>query len=152
MVIAPMKDQIVPLISSSVAGPLGAMHLPRVWLKILLHAEGRLPDGYRHGIGGFDELVCTNLGIDRDAFVAFIEQKKPTYLELEAWVRENASNVNAESIAAHNRAILARELPEEKRAERYAGIGATDRSITNGVALNDLDDWTAVYRQIVTGA
>jgi Domain of unknown function (DUF5069) len=144
-----VKEDIVPLISSSVVGPLGVMHLPRVWLKILLHAQGRLPEGYRHGAGGFDELLCANLGIDREAFVSYIEDTKPTYLQLESWVRQNAKNLSAASIAAHNRMIEERELPEDKREERWAAVGLTDRSITKGVALNDLDDWTAAYHSIV---
>ena len=28
-----MADTLVPLIGSSEAGPLGAVHLPRLWLK-----------------------------------------------------------------------------------------------------------------------
>jgi hypothetical protein len=143
------EEEVVPLISSSVAGPLGVMHLPRLWLKILLHAQGRLAEGYRHGAGGFDESLCVNLGIDREAFVAYIENEKPTYLQLESWVRENATNLSAESIAAHNRMIEERELAEDKREARYAELGLTDRSITKGVALNDLDDWSAAHRIIV---
>jgi hypothetical protein len=143
-----VKETIVPLISSSVSGPLGVMHLPRVWLKILLHAAGKLPDGYRHGVGGFDEMLCVNLGIDRDSFVSYIEERNPSYLELEAWVREHATNLNPKSIAAHNDAILARELPEHMREQRRVDIGLTDESINKSVALNDLDDWAAVHRQI----
>jgi hypothetical protein len=143
-----MEDPIVPSISSSVSGPLGVLHLPRVWLKILLHAADRLPEGYRHGTGGMDEMLCANLGIDRDAFVSFVEKSKPTYLEVEAWVRANAANLNQQSIARHNEAVLTREMPEPMRAERRAEVGLTDTSITKAVALNDLDDWTAAHRQI----
>lgn len=125
------------------------MHLPRVWLKILLYAQGRLPEGYRHGAGGFDEMLCVNLGIDREAFVAYIENEKPTYLQLESWVRANAANLTERSIVEHNRAVMSRELPENMRRERYAAIGLTDSSITRAVALNDLDDWAAAYRRIV---
>jgi len=60
-------EPIYPLISSAAKGPLGVCHLPRLWLKILLFACGRLPEGYRHGEGGFDEFTTTNLGLDRDA-------------------------------------------------------------------------------------
>ena len=42
--------KIVPLISSGVAGPLGVLHLPRLWLKCSLEARGKLADGYP-GIG-----------------------------------------------------------------------------------------------------
>ncbi|HTJ27714.1 MAG TPA: DUF5069 domain-containing protein [Candidatus Limnocylindria bacterium] len=147
-----MDHLVVPTISSSCAGPLGILHLPRLWLKISLHAAGRLPAGYRHGVGGFDERLCTNLGIDRDAFVAYIEQEKPTYLELEAWVREHATKLDAESIAAHNRAIMTGEMPAEIANERRRDAGVTDLSLTRAVALNDLDDWAAIHRQITTSA
>src|SRR6185295_7355837 len=36
----------VPLISSGVAGPLGVLHLPRLWLKVSLEARGKLANGY----------------------------------------------------------------------------------------------------------
>jgi len=42
--------KIVPLISSGVAGPLGVLHLPRLWLKVSLECRGKLADGYP-GIG-----------------------------------------------------------------------------------------------------
>ncbi|HYZ14941.1 MAG TPA: DUF5069 domain-containing protein [Candidatus Acidoferrum sp.] len=144
-----MEEPIVPLISSSVTGPLGVAHLPRLWLKILLHAAGRLPEGYRHGVGGFDERLCTNLGIDRDAFIAYVETAKPSYLALEDWVREHATKLDPESIEAHNRSIHAGELPEAMMIERHRQLGLQDRSITRGVPLNDLDDWAAMHRQIV---
>jgi Domain of unknown function (DUF5069) len=147
-----MDDVLVPAISSSSAGPLGILHLPRLWLKISLHAAGRLPAGYRHGAGGFDERLCTNLGIDRDAFVAYIEREKPTYLELEAWVRKHATKLDAESIAAHNRTITTTDMPPEVANERRRDVGATDLSLTRAVALNDLDDWAALHRQITSSA
>jgi hypothetical protein len=37
---------IVPTISSGVAGPLGVIHLPRLWLKLSLEAQGKLAPGY----------------------------------------------------------------------------------------------------------
>lgn len=143
-----MEERIVPLISSSVTGPLGIVHLPRLWLKVLLHAGGRLAEGYRHGVGGFDERLCTNLGIDRDAFIAYIETTKPGYLELEDWVRAHATKLDPESIEAHNRSILAGELPEEMGIERRRQLGLPEGSITKSCPLNDLDDWAGLHRQI----
>ena len=37
-------SKIVPLISSGVAGPLGVLHLPRLWQKVLLESLGQLAD------------------------------------------------------------------------------------------------------------
>lgn len=147
-----MEEQIVPLISSSVTGPLGVKHLPRLWLKILLHASGRLPEGYRHGVGGFDERLCTNLGIDRDAFIAYIETEKPDYLALENWVREHATALNATSIDTHNRYIASGQMPQEMAIERRKQLGLPDASITDAETLNNLDDWAAVHRQIALAA
>ncbi len=141
---------IVPLISSSVTGPLGVCHLPRLWLKILLHACGRLPEGYRHGSGGFDGLTLEGLGIDAAAFVAFIETSRPMYLECEAWVRANATNLDAASITKLNTAIVARDKPAEAAAELRAQLGVDD-SVRKAIALNDLDDWALAHASIVAG-
>jgi hypothetical protein len=140
--------EIIPLISSSVKGPLGVCHLPRLWLKILLHASGRLPEGYRHGAGGFDEMTCTHLGIKAADLVRFVEGRRPTYLECEAWVRDHAKKLSPETIADHNEAILTWEKSANAAAEQRADIGIPDWSLTNSVALNDLDDWMRVYRAL----
>ena len=50
-------SKIVPLISSGTAGPLGVLHLPRLWQKVSLEAADKLADGYP-GIGaGYDSMV-----------------------------------------------------------------------------------------------
>ena len=141
-------EPIYPLISSSVKGPLGVCHLPRLWLKILLFACGRLPEGYRHGEGGFDEFTCDNIGVDRGAFVAYIENEKPDYQQLEAWVREHATKLDSASIAAHNEAILTRRMRDEIAIPRRAELNLTDTDLWNGVALNDLDDWACLHAQV----
>jgi hypothetical protein len=141
-------EPIVPLISSSVAGPLGARHLPRLWLKILLYAVGRLPEGYRHGHGGFDSMTLEGLGIDADAFIAFIERERPTYLACESWVRGHATKIDAASIAAHNRAIAERDKPEEAAKPLREAFGLP-ASFTNSTALNDLDDWASAHALVV---
>lgn len=145
-------EDIVPLISSSVAGPLGARHLPRLWMKILLHAVGRLPDGYRHGSGGFDEATLTNLGIDAAAFIGYIEQTLPTYLECEAWVRANATRLDPASIAAHNEFIAIRNKPDNVAETMRQALGIGDASLKNSVALNNLDDWSLAHASIVSAA
>ncbi len=137
-----------PLISTSVCGPLGLLHLPRLWLKILLHSCGRLPEGYRHGVGGFDELLCTTIGLDRDAFVAYVETDLPTYLDLESWVRDHATQLNAQTIETFNQAVLGRDLPDQMREQRCAELGIANGSLTKAIALNDLDDWAAFHRSM----
>jgi hypothetical protein len=140
-----MNEEIVPLISSSVMGPLGVAHLPRLWLKILLHACGRLPEGYRHGSGGMDEALCIDLGIDGAALVRYVETELPDYLQLEAWVREHAAKLDAASVAAHNLGVATRNMREELARDRRARFGITDDHFANAIRLNDLDDWAGMH-------
>lgn len=144
------ETPLVPVLSSSVYGPMGIKHLPRLWLKILLAGCGRLPEGYRHGVGGFDEFLTTTLGLDRDAFVAFIRDERPGYLALESWVRANAANLTPQAIAAVNARIETAELPEAMRTERYARLAFSDPSYVNAVALNDLDDWASMHEMLIS--
>jgi hypothetical protein len=142
-------EPIYPLISTSVKGPLGIVHLPRLWLKILLHACGRLPEGYRHGSGGFDQMTCEDLGIDEAAFVAHIESAKPGYLQLEAWVREHATKIDPASIEAHNEKFLNWRIREDLASERRARFHIADPNFGHGITLNDLDDWDLAHAQLV---
>ena len=144
-----MTDEIVPLISSSVAGQLGIAHLPRLWLKILLHARGRLPEGYRHGHGGFDEFLCERLGIDPDALIAYIETELPDYLALEAWVTKNARDLSPHTITALNGHIRTADMSEATAAERRARFNVADEGFANAVVLNDLDDWALAHATLV---
>jgi hypothetical protein len=141
-------DPIVPVISTSVAGPLGIRHLPRLWLKILLYSEGRLPEGYRHGEGGFDELFCTQFGIDREAFVRFVETNKPDYQETERWVEKNAKDLEPATVAAFNDRVLAANMRDEMAAERRTRFAIGDETYKNAVALNDLDDWAGMHAAV----
>ena len=76
---AGMEITFVPLISGTQTGPLGVIHLPRLWLKMRAYNRGLLPEGYRHGNGGSDEGLLTALGVDRDAFAGFIAAGAPDY-------------------------------------------------------------------------
>ncbi|HYY13341.1 MAG TPA: DUF5069 domain-containing protein, partial [Chthoniobacterales bacterium] len=73
-----MTDTHVPLISSGTAGPLGVLHLPRLWLKVSLEAAGKLAAGYPAIGKGFDAMSCTALGLDEQAVKDFIKQNKAT--------------------------------------------------------------------------
>ncbi|WP_221774689.1 DUF5069 domain-containing protein [Pelagicoccus albus] len=76
-------SQIIPLISSGVSGPLGVLHLPRLWQKVSLELAGKLNSDYP-GIGaGYDQMVLDALGIANAYFLAFMKSK-PSYPQLEA--------------------------------------------------------------------
>lgn len=136
---------IVPLISNTSAGPLGIKHLPRLWLKTLLKAEGRLADGYRCGVGGSDETLFTTFGLDGPAFITFVQTQRPDYLALEAYVREHAGDLSPQTIARFNEEHEGFELPDPRGSDWRARFGVDERK---AVRLNHLDDWAGAYEQI----
>ena len=93
-----MSDTYVPMISSGSAGPLGVLHLPRLWQKVSLESQGKLAPGYP-GIGrGYDAMTCAALGLDEKAVQDYIAEKKPTYPQFESWVKQNAKSLNKEAV------------------------------------------------------
>lgn len=141
-------DKIVPLPSQLVVGPMKLAHLPRLWLKSLLGAAGLLPEGYIDYYLGSNQSVVDAIGLDPEATFAFLKTK-PQYRDFETWVRANAKNLNAESIAASNATIHAQIKPADKAAAVRADVGLTDDSIGSSPLLNALDDWYTVHRAIV---
>ena len=137
-------NSIVPLISSCVAGPLGVLHLPRLWLKVSLEARGKLATGYP-GIGkGYDLMVCTALGLKPDAVQAFIADNRPTYPQFEAWIKkQHGVKLDKATIYKLNQAILGYIHDDETRKNILAASEITDESTVNpgAVDLNNLDDW-----------
>src|SRR5664279_4244412 len=110
-----MSNTYVPLISSGTAGPLGVLHLPRLWQKVSLEAAGKLAAGYP-GIGrGFDAMTCAALGLDEQAVKDFIKSSKPTYPQFEAWVKKTGKTVTADAIAKHNAAVTGYQHDDDTR-------------------------------------
>ena len=83
-----MSATYVPMISSGVAGPLGVLHLPRLWLKASLEARGKLAAGYPGCGKGYDQMVIDGLGLNREAVLGYIRDQKPTYPQFESWIRQ----------------------------------------------------------------
>lgn len=140
--------RIVPLISSHVTGTLGLMHLPRLWLKALLHSLDLLAEDWGCGPGGLDRRITDAVGIDRDAFVPWLLQAFPTYDECEGWVRAHARNLTAEAIGASNATLATNPLPRGLGAQFRRYLQIDDDSVDVGIVLNDLDDWMAVHRYV----
>ena len=141
-------DKIFPLISSGIAGPIGVLHLPRLWLKVSLAAAGRLADGYPDCGKGFDMMTLNDLGIDAPKALKFLRDTKPTYPEFEAWIKQQpGAKLDPANIEKHNAAVRgyihkddvrrtilqANRLPDDARAPRDA------------VNLNNLDDWQGFH-------
>ena len=144
-----MSNTYVPLISSGTAGPLGVLHLPRLWLKVSLEAAGKLAAGYP-GIGkGYDAMTCAALGLNEDAVKNYIKSSKPTYPQFEAWVKANGTSVNAAAIAAHNAAVAGYIHDDGTRQGILSANGLPDGSPKDAVNLNNLDDWYEFHQAVL---
>lgn len=148
-----MSTKIVPLISSGVAGPLGLLHLPRLWQKGLLGGLGRLADGYGDISPGYDHMVLAAIGIDPEKARSFLREKKPTYAQFEAWVKAYPGvKLDKATIYKNNAAILGYIHDDATRKGILAAAGLPDDGSVNpgAVDLNNLDDWTEFHRSVTT--
>jgi hypothetical protein len=141
--------KVVPLISSDTAGPLGAIHLPRLWAKLTLDTAGLLPDDY-HACGpGFDQMTITALGLDRDKVIAFVRERKPTYVQFEEWVlAQNGGSISREKIEAHNKAVRGYNHGHELAVGMRKASGVKSESVGDAVTLNTLEDLDALHAQV----
>jgi hypothetical protein len=140
-------SKIAPLISSGTAGPLGVLHLPRLWQKVSLEAAGKLAEGYP-GIGqGYDMMVINALGLDPDAVRQFITQSKPTYPAFETWVKQNAKHLAKADIHKINLAIAGYIHADDTRKSILEANGLPDDGsvLPDAINLNNLDDWLEFY-------
>ena len=133
-----------PLVSSIDVGHINVMHLPRTWYKLLLDAKGLLNSDYPACGGGLDQRVLDALGLDRETTTAYIEDYLPTYLDFESWVITQIGEVDRPKVDEFQTFMLNRDHAEPKRAGIHNLTGC-DRSISNGVALNHLEDWRYAY-------
>ena len=144
---------IVPLISSGVAGPLGVLHLPRLWQKVSLEAAGKLAVGYP-GIGqGYDMMTITALGLNADAVRKFIAGSKPTYPQFEAWIKKQPGvKLDNASIEKHNAAVRGYNHDDATRTSILGASGIPDDGkIKDAVNLNNLDDWKEFHASVIAG-
>jgi Domain of unknown function (DUF5069) len=146
-----MSDTYVPLISSGTAGPLGVLHLPRLWQKVSLEEAGKLAAGYP-GIGrGYDAMTCAALGLDEQAVKDYIRQNKPTYTQFEAWVKKNAKTLTPDAIEKHNAAVRGYNHDDETRKKILGDCGLQDdgSAARDAVNLNNLDDWNEFHQAVL---
>lgn len=141
------QKTIVPLVSSGTAGPLGAIHLPRLWLKLSLAAAGALPDGYDECGDGFDAMTLGALGLDRQATIDFVRRNRPSYMEFEKWVVANGTTDRA-TIERHNAAVRGYNHGEDLARSMRTSSKIDDASVGDAVMLNTVEDLDEVHRQI----
>lgn len=141
-------SNIVPLISSGVAGPLGLLHLPRLWLKASLEAAGKLHPDYPGCGQGYDQMVLDAIGLDREKFLGYIRDSKPSYSQLEAWLQQQPeAKLDKATIYKNNAAIMGYIHGDDVRKGILDAAGiADDGSVNPGaVDLNNIDDWTTFW-------
>lgn len=139
----------VPLISSGTAGPLGVLHLPRLWQKLSLEATGKLAAGYPGCGKGYDAMTLNALGVDEAAIKSFVKSSKPTYPQFEAWVKQNGKSVTADAIAKHNAAVTGYIHDDDTRKSILSANGLPDGSPKDAVNLNNLDDWYEFHQAVL---
>lgn len=139
------------MISSGIAGPIGVLHLPRLWQKASLGAVGKLHDDYPACGKGYDQMVLDGLGLNREEFLGYIKAKKPSYPELEAWVlSKKGGSLDAEAVRQLNAAIAGYIHDDATRKAILGESNIEDTgNIKDAVNLNNLDDWKAFHRDVL---
>lgn len=143
----PEHHKVVPLVSSGTAGPLGAIHLPRLWLKLSLAAVDALPEGYDECGAGFDGMTLSALGLDRQKTIDFVRNNHPTYMEFEHWVVANGKT-DKTTVDAHNAAIRGYDHADELGARMRESSKIKDGSVRDAVRLNTIEDLDELHQQI----
>lgn len=143
-----MSNTHVPLISSGTAGPLGVLHLPRLWLKASLEARGKLAPGYPGCGKGFDQMVLDGLGLDRQKTLDFINNNRPSYIQFENWIKQQPGvKLDKGNIDKLNGSIRAYNHADDTRKGILSAAGLQDdaSAFRDAVNLNNLDDWTEFH-------
>ena len=143
-------NKIVPLISSGTAGPLGVLHLPRFWQKVTLAAHSLLADGYPDCGKGYDQMTLDALGLNKDATLKYIREKKPTYPQLEAWVKSQPGvKLDRATVEKHNASVMGYNHDDGTRTSILSASGIPDTgAIKDAVNLNNLDDWKEFHASL----
>ncbi|HEY5340400.1 MAG TPA: hypothetical protein VIK27_05180 [Candidatus Aquilonibacter sp.] len=145
-------QNVVPLISSDTAGPLGAIHLPRLWTKLTLSAAGVLPASYDECGAGFDQMTLDALGLDRQKTIDFVKNNHPKYIAFEEWVlAQNGGSISPDRIKKHNDAVRGYHHSDELGAKMRASAGIKSASVKDAVTLNTIEDLDDVHAQVKKG-
>ena len=141
------QTKITPLISSGTAGPLGAVHLPRLWTKLTLATAGVLPEGYDECGSGFDAMTLGALGLNKDEVITYVRTSKPTYVEFEEFVKQKGKT-DPETIKKHNAAIHGYHHGDDLAARMHKDMGSKNHHIRDAVTLNTLEDLHELHQTV----
>ena len=79
------------------------------------------------------------------------KQKKPTYTQFEAWVKQNATSLNKEAMEKHNAGVRGYIHDDETRKSILSACGLPDDAAApkDAVNLNNLDDWYEFHQAVL---
>ena len=142
-----MNNTYVPLISSGVAGPLGVLHLPHLWLKTSLEARGKLAPGYPGCGKGYDQMVLDGIGLDRQKVLDYIKTNRPSYPQFESWIKQQPGvKLDPAGVKKLNDSIVGYNHDDATRTSILTANGISGNSPADAVNLNNLDDWNEFHQ------
>ena len=131
-----------------------ALRLPRLWQKVSLENAAKLADGYPGCGAGYDQMVLDGLGLNRESTLEYMKNDKPTYPQLEAWIRQQpGAKLDQGSITALNASIDGYIHDDATRQSILSANGIEEGSCGpyDAVNLNNLDDWLEFYHAEIKG-
>lgn len=139
---------IVPLIPSFAPCPFsGTLHLPRLWLKLSLEADGKLAVGYP-GIGqGYDIMTLNALGVTPETVTNLVKTERPTYPDFVKGLRKLGADFSAETVQKHNAAISG-YLHDDATVNGVLtanGLTAEEAPFKDACTINFVDDMKELY-------
>ena len=147
-----MSQTFVPLISSGVAGPLGILHLPRLWQKVSLEAKSQLCPGYPDIGSGFDSMVLQALNLDPEQVRKFIKEDRPTYPQFESWVKKQpGAKIDPATIDASNAALRGYNHSDVDRKSILGANVLPDEPSAphDAIGLNNIEDWLEFHTRVL---
>jgi hypothetical protein len=119
-----------------------------MWLKGILNAAEMLWEDYLPNYRGFNQFLLDGIGVAPEPLFSYLETL-PTYPDTEQWVREHATNLNADSIAEFNTFVHTFERPEEAAAGTRERVGLENSTLRISSELINLDDWCTMHDYLV---
>ena len=99
-------------------------------------------------------MVLDGLGLNRESTLAYMKNDKPTYPQLEAWIRQQpGAKLDQGSITALNASIDGYIHDDATRQSILSANGIEEGSSGpyDAVNLNNLDDWLEFHNAEIKG-
>jgi hypothetical protein len=128
------------------------MHLPRLWLKVSLEAQGKLAPGYPGCGKGYDAMVLGALGLSEAAVKDFIKAQKPTYPQFETWIKAQPGvKLDKATIHKLNVSIAGYIHGTDVVGPTLKASGLPDDGSIphDAIGINNLDDWYEFHQAVL---